>query len=223
MKRKIKVFIKIFFILAVVSVLSVCAFNYAHENVIPVIVELSRATIENYVVDAVNAAAHMVIDENIDYKSLVSLEKDKNGDVLLVQCNTVKINRLARDLANLAQANVDKIVSQTLFVPLGAFTGSVILSGKGPDVKIKLLPIGSVICDFKSVFESVGVNQTKHSIYINVGSEISIVLPINTAPVAVTMSVLVAENVIIGKVPNVYISGSSTGQLTDKLALVPIS
>ena len=60
-------------------------------------------------------------------------------------------------------------------------------------------------CDFTSTFDSVGINQTKHSIYLNVIADISIVTPARTENFAVTTEILVGESVLVGKIPDTYL------------------
>lgn len=216
--RKKRIILKLLIIIAVIAIVIVSMISYFKGNIIPVIATMSEATVRSLAVTAINNASHIVIDETLDYASLVHIERDDNGDIKLIQANTVKINRLARDLANLAEKNVEDIKAQTISLPIGAFTGSVVLAGMGPAVDVELLPIGSVTCDFVSNFEEVGINQTKHSIYINVNTVISIILPVSSLPVSVTTSVLVVENIIVGDVPDVYLNASNNGS---KLDLIP--
>ena len=62
-----------------------------------------------------------------------------------------------------------------------------------------------------STFESVGINQTKHSIYLNVIADISIVMPSRTENFAVTTEILVGEFVIVGSVPDTYLQSDIFG------------
>ena len=73
-------------------------------------------------------------------------------------------------------------------------------------------------CDFTSTFESVGINQTKHSIYLNVIADISIVMPSRTENFAVPTEILVGESVIVGQVPDAYLQSDIFGS---KLNLSP--
>ncbi len=184
--------------------------SYFKGNILPVISTMSEATVRALAVNAINNASHTVIDESIDYSELVKIDKDENGNINLIQANTVRINRLARDLANMSEKNIEEIKEQTIELPIGAFTGSAVLSGVGPVVNVSLLPIGNVTCDFVSSFDDVGINQTKHSIYIYINTTISIVLPVSSVPVSVSTSILVVENIIVGKVPDVYLNMSSS-------------
>lgn len=208
-KRR-KFAIKFIVIIVAIVLLIVFLLAYIRGNIMPVILTMSEAEVKVMAVNAINNAAHMVIDSDMQYDDFVIIQKDANDKIQFVQSNTIKINRLTRDLANLCQANIEKIEQQHVQIPLGAFTGSVILSDMGPQVNIALLPIGSVQCDFTSFFEQVGINQTRHSIYINIKTTISLVLPISSVPVNISTAILVCENVIVGEVPEFYFNGSGS-------------
>lgn len=78
--------------------------------------------------------------------------------------------------------------------------------GFGPDVTIKITPIGMANYDFVSFFQSAGINQTLHKIYIDVYADVSIVTPIDQPTIQVKAEVLVCENLIVGKIPQTYLN-----------------
>lgn len=80
------------------------------------------------------------------------------------------------------------------------------------------MPIGNVLCKFSSKFTSAGINQTLHSIFVDVQTSVSIILPTRTVQVGGSSQVLIAESVIVGKVPDVYLNGNIFGEGFD---LVP--
>lgn len=205
--KKKRRLIKFLIVAVVFAIAAASIFSYFKGNVMPVVLTMSEATVKALAVNAINNATQMVMEEKMSYEDFVTITKDSAERVELVQLNTVKINRLTRDLANLCQVNIEQIESQTIKLPLGAFTGSVVLSGFGPELDIALMPIGSVMCDFVSIFEEVGINQTRHSIYININTTISLVLPVSSVPVNTCTSVLVCDNIIVGEVPDVYFNG----------------
>lgn len=210
LSRKRKFILRFFIIIVLIVILVVSLIAYIRGNIMPAILTMSEAEVKVMAVNAINNAAHMVIDSDMQYDDFVIIQKDANDKIQFVQSNTIKINRLTRDLANLCQSNIEKIEQHYVQIPLGAFTGSVILSDLGPPVNIALLPIGSVQCDFTSFFEQVGINQTRHSIYVNIKTTISLVLPISSVPVNISTAILVCENVIVGEVPEFYFNGSGS-------------
>ena len=86
----------------------------------------------------------------------------------------------------------------------GSFTGFKLLSGKGPGVPIRISSIGNVETELKSEFTAQGINQTLHRVYLQVECEISILTPYNSISEKIKNQVLIAENVIVGKIPNTY-------------------
>ena len=158
--------------------------------------------------------------------STIDLEADKaitittndEGDVSLITANSILINRLSKELAKIAQSKIENIGQQGVLVPLGTFSGMPILVGRGPNVKIKLLPIGSISCTFESEFTQAGINQTHHRIYVNVESKVTMILPVENRTISNTVQVLICESIIIGKIPSTYLNSS---QLQDMLDLIP--
>ena len=78
-------------------------------------------------------------------------------------------------------------------IPLGAFTGIEALAGFGPPVAIELIPVAVVTCRFASDFGSAGINQTRHSVYLEVTAEISVVLPGRKTNFSTSSEVLIAK------------------------------
>ena len=135
----------------------------------------------------------------------------ENGDITAVSANALKINKIARDTASISQSNLKNLSLNGIPVPLGALTGIEAFAGLGPSIHFRIIPVSSVTCGFSSSFESVGINQTKHSIYLNVLVDISIVMPSRTENFAVTTDILVGESVIIGAIPDTYLQSDIFG------------
>ena len=165
--------------------------------------------------NAVNLAATTVLQENITYEDLFTVIKNENGDVEMIQANSPRINAIARQIANLAQANLDDLGVQNLDIAFGTFTGLALLIGFGPDVSIKIVPIGTANCDFVSSFVSAGINQTVHRIYIDVYADINVITPIADPTISVKAEVLVCENLIVGKIPDTYLTMGNSLDIFD--------
>ncbi len=82
--------------------------------------------------------------------------------------------------------------------------GTKILSGRGPNVPIKMATVGNVETDLVSQFSQAGINQTLHRIYLNVGCNVTILTPFDSIEQNITNQVLLAEAVIVGEVPDTY-------------------
>ncbi len=155
---------------------------------------------------AVNKAVFTALTEKMDYDDLIEIYTDNSGKINMIQANSANINKLARDCSVIAQESINKIVGEGIEVPLGTLTGSPLLMGQGLHIKVKLSPIGLVNTSFHSEFESAGINQTRHKIYLNLSAEVGVVLPFNEQPISNVTEVLICENILIGNVPDTYLS-----------------
>ena len=200
------------FRIAVALTLFVAAFIfctvYFRNNIVPTVMGSAIAEVRAMCTSSVNLAVTAVVGGGLEYDDLFSVVKNEEGDIEMVQANSPEINMIAREIANLAQANLDELGLKEISIPIGTFTGLALLMGLGPDVTISVMPIGSALCDFVSYFTSAGINQTLHKIYIDVHATINIVTPIDEPTITVKAEVLVAENLIVGNVPQFYFGGT---------------
>ena len=79
-----------------------------------------------------------------------------------------------------------------------------LLAGRGPGIKIKISSMGNVQTDLKSEFISQGINQTLHRVYLQIDCEISILTPFDNLTKRITNQILIAENIIVGHIPDTY-------------------
>ena len=92
----------------------------------------------------------------------------------------------------------------TVRIPLGSLSGSALLSGKGPDVRVKLAVSQKITCAVRGDFTESGINQTLHRVFLRVTVEVCALLPGAVQTFSVPTDICVAETVIIGKVPEAY-------------------
>ena len=185
---------------------------YFQHNVTRVLISISEATMRAHTTVAINDAIYYTLSDGVRYEDLVTVSRDAEGAVTSVSANALKINKIARDAASISQSNLKNLSLNGVPVPLGALTGIEALAGFGPKIHIRIIPVSSVTCAFSSEFESVGINQTKHSVYLNVIADISIVMPSKTENFAVTTDILVCECVIVGAIPDAYLQTDMFGK-----------
>lgn len=194
---------------------AVFLFIYFQRNVTRVLISISEATMRASTTIAVNDAVYYTLADEMRYEDLVTVTRDEAGNIVAVAANPLKINKIARDTASISQSNLKNLSLNGIPVPLGALTGIEAFAGLGPSIHFRIIPVSSVSCDFSSTFESVGINQTKHSIYLNVIADISIVMPSRTENFAVLTEILVGESVIVGKIPDTYLQSDIFGNKAD--------
>ena len=202
---------KLFIILFAISFIAVLLFFHFQRNVTRVLISISEATMRASTTIAVNDAVYYTLSDEIRYDDLVTISRNETGDIVAVAANPLKINKIARDTASISQSNLKNLSLNGIPIPLGALSGIEAFAGLGPSINFRIIPVSSVSCGFSSAFESVGINQTKHSIYLNVIADISIVMPSRTENFAVITDILVGESVIVGTVPDAYLQSDIFG------------
>lgn len=216
--RKNKKFRRFKVVLVILCLLIIAVLVYFQRNVTRVLISISEATIRSITTVAVNDAIYYTLNDTMRYEDLITIERDEAGNVTSITTDSLKINRIARDTAYLSQENLNKMSASGIMVPIGALTGIEALAGFGTKINIKIIPISNVECRFVSKFEEAGINQTKHSLYLMIVADISIILPSRSTNLASTTEVLICESVITGKIPDTYLQASVVGS---NGALVP--
>ncbi len=166
---------------------------------------------ETICIDEANAIATRITNDGSSkvmkeytYNDMFTIEKDENGNIQMINANVFVINQIQSYLSSYIQNAMDNNSSSTVRLALGSFTGIKMLSGIGTDIKIKLSSAGRINTNLKSEFEAQGINQTIHRIYLQLECKVDVLTPFNTIEQNISNQVLLAENVILGQVPDTY-------------------
>ena len=151
---------------------------------------------------------HETIDEVMEkygYNDLVTLVKDKEGKIVSMQANIAIINKIISQISLKIQDKIDNTPNRDIYIRLGSFTGIKLLSGRGPKVPIRISSIGNINTEVASEFTSTGINQSIHRIFTNITCKIEVLTPFNTISNEIEEKIILAENVIIGNIPENYL------------------
>ena len=142
----------------------------------------------------------------VDYSQLMRVELDGEGRVTLLVTDTQLLNQLTSAVILDATQRLEALSQQRYTLPLGSLLGGVLLSGAGPPVAFRFTALGAPRAELEDSFHSAGVNQTRHSIYLNLSCDIRVVAPFSRQELTVSSRMLLAEGVIVGYVPDTYLS-----------------
>jgi len=197
-KTKIKTLIVLIGILIVFNI-----FLYELNKVItPALLNIADEEIKKRTVDILNKTILEEYSNKFDYDKVIRIEKDSEGNIIMLRADTLKMNQIACDVAIRSQEKLKNSGNIYIKIPIGYIFKNNIISNFGPKVTIKANPIGSIDTEYSSKFQSQGINQTKHSIYINVKTSVRVIFPMNTNRIEVKTQIPLAETVIVGKVPD---------------------
>ena len=170
----------------------------------PIILSITTNQARIKSVDTINSAVTKELSEHgVSYNDLISVERNDSGEVLSITTNMVKMNELKAAIITNVQKQLGDDNQMNMGVPLGTLLGNDLLHGWGPNVPLRLTLSGNVNADFKSSFESAGINQTKHQIYLNIHTSVYSLIPGFNSTTDVETNVPVAETIIVGQVPQV--------------------
>ena len=166
---------------------------------------LAVTRVSNMVNRLVAEAVSSAVDSGeIQYKDLISLEKNDTGGVAALVSNMAEFNRLQATITQDILARLGEMSDIELQIPLGTLSGSAFLAGRGPGLSVRMQSTGSCSARFENQFCHAGINQTTHQILLCIDVSVSILLPGFRTSTDVSNSFAVAETVIVGEVPGTY-------------------
>ena len=202
-RKKRKIVIAIILVVAI----AVAAGVYVRSNVVPLVTDKAYYSIRGEAVRALNNAYQKTVEEMsvLGYSDFVTVTYDGEGRINLISVDMLKVNTVMSFISTVALDEMQSIRTDGANVPLGAFSGIMLLGDSGGDVKIEVETVGIAECNFRSDFTSVGINQVRHTLYIDIVATANVVLPLYAKDVFCESSLVLCENVIVGDVPEFYL------------------
>ncbi len=125
--------------------------------------------------EVVNSAVDYVFVKE-EYQSLAKIMENSSENIKAIETDTAKVNRLKSAIIQSMQKNIDSHKSDTVYVYRSeAAVIYIFLPDSVPKVPIRIYPVSIVNADFKESFDSVGINQVKHKLYLDVSMKMSFV------------------------------------------------
>lgn len=167
---------------------------------------LAETQVKNATSDLINDAIDAQIrDGNIQYDRIVYFEKDLDGRITALKTNMTEVNRLKTAILNLINDEILALDTTELGVPIGSLILPEILSGKGPQIPVRILSIRNSDASFHSNFTEAGINQTLQQLTMEVSVDVAVLILGRTNHFTVASQVVVAETIIVGQVPETFL------------------
>lgn len=204
----------IIFLLVILLTVS-SAWIYLDFRLRSVAVAFAKSAAKTAVIDCANRASAAVLEElDISYDSLAIVSRNSEGLATSVEIDSVAANRLKSYISDAIGKEMAKCEKVNFSVPLSAAFGMYFTSAQWPKLKYSVHITTTVASNFKSSFQSAGINQVLHQILMTVDLESDLaMLEGNTEQVATT-EFIVAQTVIVGAVPEAF---TSVGHATDEV------
>lgn len=154
---------------------------------------------------AVSEAVCLHTDETEENcAELISFVYDENGKIRALRTNPIRINRLKAMLTECINKELITAQPEEVGVSLGTLTGIGYFYGSGEELTFSVKPMGMAETRLISTFKSAGINQTVHSITLEVVTDISPLIPGFTEKISVKTEFVIAQTVIVGEVPDTF-------------------
>lgn len=208
--RRLRMGVRLFMVFLAVVALLFLMFRSRYRDIIQ---ELAETQVKNTTSDLTNdAIAKQIAEGVIQYDRIVYFEKDLDGRITALKTNMSEINRLKTDILNIINDEILALDTSDIGIPLGSLFLPEFLSGRGPAIPVHILSIRNSDATFASNFSQAGINQTLHQLTMVVSVDVAILVLGQTSNFTVNSEVVVAQTVIVGDVPNMFLNtGGSYG------------
>lgn len=203
---------------ALMALLLLAGLIALEQNLSQTMLDMAFAEAYSMAVETLNRAVKLVTENGVAYGDLVHAATDEQGHVTMLRADTMQMNELAAKTALQAEEELNSIENQFVNIPLGAALGIRSLSGFGPRMSMQILPVGAVHASFDTEFESAGINQTRHRIFLTLRATVSLIIPTGSQLVEVESTMPIAESIIVGSVPDSFVDVNDQKDILD---LVP--
>ena len=157
-----------------------------------------------------DAVTEVLAQSGLTYDQLVHIERDESGRIVAVQADVVTINSLKARISSRVAATISERNMSEIAIPIGTFTDTDFLTGRGPKVTFKVQFANALTSVIRNNFISAGINQTRHQIMLDIKTKVFAMAPGHRVSTEVTTNFLLAETIIVGDVPDAFTNVEET-------------
>lgn len=171
-----------------------------------VVVSVYSSYTKKVAADAVVSAVNEQLGKEDElYNDILKITTDEKGNITSIQTDVKKLNKISAGLSERIISKLENEGKFYIYIPFGSIFNNYLLGGKGPKIKLKgIFPPGYIDSDVKSSFTSAGINQTKHTLYLEFKANANIILATENVNMDFTTKVSIGETIIVGEVPESY-------------------
>ena len=187
-------------------------FLFAERRMRPAILSIAELKVSQIATKAVNDAILDNVARGVSYQDLINVKFSEGERIVVARVNTMEINRLVAKTTVATQDALEEISADPLKIPLGEVFDNYFLAAHGPRIPAKLFPLGRVKTTLIDSFDEAGINQVRHKIYLDVITEVRIVIPFISSSVELQTTVPLTDTIYPGEVPETVININLNGQ-----------
>ncbi len=171
----------------------------------PIIKTVGGNALKNTLSNVLDGTVNEMIDSiGVRYGDMVNFEKNPDGTIAAITLNSSYINGYKADISDGCSDRLSEFNETTVPVPIGSLLGGSFFNGRGACINVKATIYGFAVTDVESRFESAGINQTRHTIYLNVKASAHAYMGLCRLNESVDETIILVETIIVGSVPQTY-------------------
>ncbi len=201
---KIKKYIIIFMSITMFTFYGLNKLAIAFEEKIEPYIMATSEVYLNRAIEAIlyNAILDAMKTKKFSVEDFFTYDVDSEGYVTFFSVNNLLINELTTYIRANLYEQLGSGEEKFFAVPVGEILFSDYFSDFSFDYKFGVIPIGYTNVNYYTDFQTMGVNQTKLSVYIVADATVRIVNPLVENEIKVSKSIVIFDSIINGKVPS---------------------
>ena len=204
--RSKKLKIRFIFLLFIAFVMFAVLFVMVDSRASPIVQDIAVDKAKSIAMQAINNSVGKVIKEDDEnHKELADYTYDKEGNIISVNTNINLTNAIEGEILDKVVNEINTFSRCPIKVPAGTLTGSDLLTGRGPDLTFYISLSGNARSSIENLFESTGINQSRHQVQIRVDVDISILTAGKRMTASVENTIVIGETIIVGQIPDAYL------------------
>ena len=208
-----------FIALLILFLFSIQSLIFVERNLKPPLMNLAKVRVRQIATQSINTAIADRISEKTNAEQLIDWKTDRNGKITGFMLNYAEHMRITSDTINTVQKLLDNLKMIPERIPLGQAMNSAILASYGPEIPIKLLPVGNVKVDLNTRYQNAGINMILVEVYVRIIAEVSVIIPFDTDTEIVETEIPISYSLVVGDVPMYYFDnkGNPVGDVKGSL------
>lgn len=147
----------------------------------------------------------VLTESGIQSADLIEYYYNPAGEAFAYSIDTVAIEKLAAQANTKMGQMLDQKQDFPLQIPIGQLTHNPLLAAIGPDIPVHVRLVGNPGVDYGRSFESAGINEINHRIWIQMEVQIQVTTPLLTDVLAAQMQFTLIDQTLSGQVPMTYL------------------
>lgn len=190
-------------------IISVMIVAYINSQIDKIMDSVVKRQLENKITEIVNSAVSRISSASAYSEgTFASVSYSSDGKITSISANSALINRMRAEITSEIAEEMAKLEQYGVPISYANLFGEGFLSSFLPEtyLNVKVRSFGGVNTAVESELTSAGINQSKHTVSLIVDIGATGLVKDKTIDVSLSTNVCIAETVVIGEVPSIWLS-----------------